>query len=160
MDKIKNQDNEKPLTYAGLDKKSADQFIKLSKFILSFFLIIQIILIGGIYKGEKLIANAKGEVFQITDFFTSTSFISVTLIVSMIIIYVFTRIFWYAILIGTILLLETISDFSKNLQDGFNYEDLEVFMSLTSVSATTALAAAFCMHAIKEIEKHSVRHSI
>jgi hypothetical protein len=71
----------------------------------------------------------------------------------MMLVYVFTRIFWYAIILGLFLCFETIGDFINKLQDGFSYEDLEVFISLASVNAVMVLGAAFCMYAIKEIDK-------
>ena len=108
MDKDKTVEKVDTLSYAGFDLQTANEFVKTSKWFVGIFICLQFFLAYSIYDGQSYIAELEGKTLALSDFLLSSTFISVAIATIMMVIYLFTRVFWYALLLGSFLLLETI----------------------------------------------------
>ncbi len=73
----KDQEKSEKPTYAGLNKQTANQFIKISKALIIFFMIYQFALLFLLYKGQQVIAEADEKAIDLIDFLATGDFLIV-----------------------------------------------------------------------------------
>lgn len=141
------------IIYAGLNLKKANDFIKMSKILAILSLNLGLLKTVTLFRTEKLIAEQEGNTFNIYNFLVNGHALELLLTALFLTLYILTRNIAFSVFVGCFLSFGAIGSFLENIQDGFSHEDLQAFLSLSFLNSIIILNAAFCMHAIKEINK-------
>jgi len=130
-------------SYAGFDLKTANNFIKISKWFSGIFICLQLFDAYRIYNLQNHIMEIEGSTRALSAFLLTTPFISISVTIAITIIYLFSRKFWYTLFLGSFLLVKTTLGFFRELRDGFSTRDLYFFMQPSSALVLLLYVAAF-----------------